>query len=336
MRKLEVVHEVTLKEVITSVDLIDITGDGKDNLVISTVNGDIRIFNYVPEEDPPLEEICRTQDLPPVSSVALGDVIGNGVPDFILGGMDNKVRTVAYEDGKLEVKDAVQLGGLPTAICAMNVVGDKAAEVIVASDDGALRCYGWFDVALDKLAHKVIEKPIFSMKPLGTKGVPYSRFVFGDDIGNLYVYQYADDRLHERGRIKLQGEVLLVTTGSITKNRTDEILTVSDTQRLTLLSMGVEGIDVIDKVKAPGAVTSIQIGPIVNTEGEGQIITSQSNSKVTLLSYFNNRLTEVVSIKTVKKSVGSTVTYGNVLGDGKNLIIQAVGNNLFVVALSDE
>lgn len=336
MPKLDVTEEISFKEVISSIELADITGDGKDNLILSTINGDIRIYEFQQDKKEPAVEICTASNLPPVATLGVGDVTGNGVPDIIAGGMDNSLKTVSYEDGKLVLKDTTPLGDLPTAICVLNVEGDDAMEVIVATSDNALRCYSWFEVALDKLAHKVVEHPIFSMVPLHTKGVPYSRFVFGDESGHLYVYQYQDDRLHERSRIKVKGQVNLVATGSITNSRTDEIIAVSDGSVLNFLHVVQNEIKMIDRIRAPGAVTSVRIGSIGRQDNDEYIMSSQGNSKLTLLSFYNNRMNEYLSIKTAKKAIESLIDVGNLYGNDENHIIQAVANKINVISIVDD
>ncbi|MFW9925793.1 MAG: hypothetical protein ACFFDM_03385 [Candidatus Thorarchaeota archaeon] len=330
MTKLEVLAKVPFKEVITSIDLVDMTSDGKANPVISTLNGDVRIYDYRDNEKTKLVQIGLVSDLPPHAAIGIGDVIGNGVPDFVVGGLDNNLRVISYMDGKLEVKATTPLGSLPTAIGVVNVLSDDRAEVVVATTDGNLRCYGWYDIALDKLAHKVLERPIFSMQPLMSKGLPYSRFVFGDDSGQLFVYQYADDRLHERARISVGGEITLVASGDMTQDGNSEVMTVSEGRKLTLFGINKGALERIDSVKAPKNVTSIRIGKFWNN-GNGQIIASHANSTITVLSLVGNRIIEDTSLKTKGKSVESHISLGDVVGDSNHEIIQTVGTDLYLI-----
>ncbi len=330
MTKLEVLAKVPFKEVITSIDLVDMTSDGKANPVISTLNGDVRIYDYRDNEKTKFVQIGLVSDLPPHAAIGIGDVIGNGVPDFVVGGLDNNLRVISYMDGKLEVKATTPLGSLPTAIGVVNVLSDDRAEVVVATTDGNLRCYGWYDIALDKLAHKVLERPIFSMQPLMSKGLPYSRFVFGDDSGQLFVYQYADDRLHERARISVGGEITLVASGDMTQDGNSEVMTVSEGRKLTLFGINKGALERIDSVKAPKNVTSIRIGKFWNN-GNGQIIASHANSTITVLSLVGNRIIEDTSLKTKGKSVESHISLGDVVGDSNHEIIQTVGTDLYLI-----
>ena len=337
MSLLTIASKVTFKEVITSVELVDLEGKGKNDVVVSTLNGDIRVYEFNRGEKNPLSEKCKLENLPPLAAMAIGDVTGSGVKDFVIGGLDNTLRVIVFLDGSLSVKASTPLGSLPTSISVLNVLDDESAEVVVATSDGSMRCYGWYDVALDKLAHKVLERPVFSIQPLYTKGMPYSRFIFGDDSGYLYIYQYADDRLQERAKVSVGGDVGLVSSGDITADETYESMTVSDGKTLTLFGIVKGAMERIDSVKAPNQVSVIRMGRFWNLEpSRGQIVVSHANSNITLLSLLGKRLTEETSLKTTKKSTESNLSVGDIDGDGKREIVQAVGNNLYIIDFIDK
>ena len=335
MTKLEVISKVSFKEVITSVELVDLSGDGKANPVVSTLNGDVIIYDIEGGANPEAIEIGRVSELPPLAAMGIGDVIGNGKPDFVVGGLDNILRVLVYMDNEMSVKATTPLGSLPTAVVVLNVLSDDRSEVVAATTDGNLRCYGWYDIALDKLAHKVLERPIFSIQPLQSKGLPYSRFVFGDDSGHLYVYQYADDRLHERAKISVGGEVGLVATGDMTKDGNSEIITVSNGRNLSLYGVVKGTLEKHDTVKAPKAVTSIKIGNFWDN-GNGQIISSHTNSTVTVLGFVGRRIIEDTSLKTSRKSTDSHLAIGDIDGDSTPELVQAVGPDLYLIDVLEE
>jgi hypothetical protein len=336
MTKLEVLSNSTFKEAITSIELVDLLGNETKEIVVTTINGDIRALAFQPEEKKPLDEISRVDGLPPFAAVGVGDILGNGTPDLVVGGLDNALRVVTFLDDKLQINAITPVGSLPTAIGVFNVLDDSNAEVIIASADRSLRCYGWYDVALDKLAHKVLEKPVFSIQPLRTQGMPYCRFVFGDETGYLYVYQYADDRLHERTKIRVGGEVSLVATGDVTGNGTSEIMTVSDGKGLGLYGMVKGALEKLDTVRAPNGVTSLKIGRFWELdEPKGQIVVGHTNSRATLLNFLGMRIGEEATIKTARKATESFVAVGDIDGDGTPEIVQAVSNNLNVIKVAE-
>ena len=335
MTKIEVISKVSFKEVITSIELVDLSGDGKANPIVYTLNGDIIVYDIEGATNPEANEIGRVSGLPPLAAMGIGDVIGNGTPDFVMGGLDNILRVLVHMDGELSVKATTPLGSLPTAVGVLNVLSDDRSEVVVATSDGNLRCYGWYDVALDKLAHKVLDRPIFSIQSLHSKGLPYSRFVFGDDSGHLFVYQYADDRLHERAKVSAGGEVGLVASGDMTQDGNSEVMTVSDGRNLSLYGIVKGTMEKHDSVRAPKPVTSIKIGNFWDN-GNGQIITSHSNSTITVLGFVGKRIIEDTSLKTSRKSTESLLAIGDIDGDSRPELVQAVGTDLFLIDVLEE
>ena len=337
MPSLDIISKTTFKEVITSVELVDLNGNGKSNIIITTLNGDVRVYDFNREEKKPLNKICSIEDLPPLAAIGVGDVTGDGIPDFVMAGLDNTMRVLVYMDDTISVKASTTLGSLPTAVAVLNVFEDESAEVIVSTNDGSLRCYGWYDVALDKLAHAVLDRPVFSIWPLDTKGMPYSRFVFGDDSGYFFIYQYADDRLHERGRISVGGEIGLISTGDVTEDHNSEVMTVSDNRQISLYGFVKGSMEKIDSIRAPNTVNAIRMGRFWDLDpARGQILVSHANSSIGMLSVVGRRLIEEAVIKTSKKSTESSISVGDVDGNSRDEIVQAVGNNLYVIDFNDD
>ena len=337
MPSLDIISKTTFKEVITSVELVDLNGNGKSNVIITTLNGDVRVYDFNKEEKKPLNELCKLGGLPPLAAIGVGDVTGDGIPDFVMGGLDNTMRVLVYMDDTISVKASTTLGSLPTAVAVLNVLDDESAEVIVSTNDGSMRCYGWYDVALDKLAHAVLDRPVFSIWPLMTSGMPYSRFVFGDDSGYFFIYQYADDRLHERSRISVGGEVGLISTGDVTEDHNSEVMTLSDNRTLSLYGLVKGSMEKIDSIRAPNPVNAIRMGRFWDLEPErGQIIVSHANSSIAMLSVVGRQLAEEAVIKTSKKSTESSISVADVDGDSQDEIVQAVGNNLYIIDFKDD
>jgi len=337
MPSLDIISKTTFKEVITSVELVDLNGNGRSNVIVTTLNGDVRVYDFHKEEKKPLVELCRIENLPPLAAIGVGDVTGDGIPDFVMGGLDNTMRVLVYMDETISVKASSPLGNLPTAVAVLNVLDDESAEVIVSTNDGSMRCYGWYDVALDKLAHQVLDRPVFSIWPLETRGMPYSRFVFGDDSGYFFIYQYADDRLHERARINVGGEIGLISTGDVTEDHNSEVMTVSDNRKISLYGLVKGSMEKIDSIRAPNTVNAIRMGRFWNLEpARGQILVSHANSSIGMLSVVGRQLVEEAVIKTSKKSTESSISVGDVDGDSKDEIVQAVGNNLYIIDCKDD
>ncbi|MBD3407865.1 MAG: hypothetical protein GF411_17225 [Candidatus Lokiarchaeota archaeon] len=323
--------EVMFREAITSIELTDLTRDGKQELVITTMNGDLRVFHLGSGTQEEVSEVCKTGGLPPVAAVGFGDILDNEIDELVVGTLDNMLQVIVFDGKELSSKASTPLGTLPTAICVTNVMGEKGAEVIVSTNDKALRCYGWFYSCLDKLAHKVVERPTFSMAPLRSKGLPYSRFVFGDEVGYLYVYQYADDRLHEIAKRKVGGEIMRVATGNINADRNYEIATVSDGNILTLFGIGKNELEAIAKYKTNSPITSLRFSHLYGEPEDTQLVLSLGDSTIHVLELNESGFTAKGKIRTMKKSIESMIAVGDINGDGNREIVQAVGNNLSII-----
>ncbi|MFW9850950.1 MAG: FG-GAP repeat domain-containing protein [Candidatus Thorarchaeota archaeon] len=332
MPELRLLFSHQLKEVVTNLEIVDMTGDGRDNIVVGTISGSLKVFEYQDGEKKP-KEIASLTNLVPVSSLGVGDVTGNDIPDLVVGGLDNTLKVVGMKDNKLEVLGDTTLGNLPTALVVANVLDDKKAEVIAATNDKALRCYGWYGSYLDKLAHKVVDRPVFSMMPIHIDGTPYSRFVFGDDSETLYLYQYADDRLHQIGDAKVNGEVNLVATGRVIEGRLDNVATASNGNHISLFDVSQKPVVTVARIRAPKPVTSIKVGQILKpSKSFGQILVSLANTKMSILALEGRELFEEASLKTSGKGAESQVAFGDINADDKIEIVQAVGNKLHFVS----
>ncbi len=336
MPGLESVTEYSFKEAVTGIELRDITKDGRDNLIATTMAGDIRLFDFSDDPVPKLEEIVRTEEMPPVASFAMGDVTGNGIEDFVVGGMDFVLRILSFEEGKIVEKTSTPLGSLPTSLISANVLGKDNCEIIVATNDKALRCYGWYDSFLDKLAHKVVEQPVFTMKTLLSDGMPFHRFIFGDDSNLIYLYQYADDRLHERDRVETNGSVSLVTSGHITESRHEEVISVSDFRHISLFAFSKKPKQLLARIHAPGDITSIRVAKLLqDARSPGQILSCQGNSVIAILSFEGRQLFQEATLRVAPKAIESLVCCGDINGDGALEIIQSTGNTVHLIAVDE-
>ncbi|TFG15559.1 hypothetical protein EU537_00635 [Candidatus Thorarchaeota archaeon] len=334
MPELSIKSDFSFKEPITGIELYDLTGDGRDNLILCTVEGNLRVYDFIDGEPIKLEEIARSDELAPIAAFDMGDTDGDGTPNIVVGGLDNKLRVLRFDEDSLIVEDCTPLGSLPTSLIVTNVMADDKKEVIVSTNDKALRCYGWFGGCLDKLAHKVVERPVFSMEALNSKGISYSRFAFGDDTGHVYIYQYQDDRLHEISKIQIKGEVTLVSTGNITGGRVDEIMGISNERDISLISAATKPLSVLARIHAPGKITSLRAGTFYHDgRSAGQMLVSQGDSKISILSYEGVQIYEDVTIQTAKKAVESKIAHGDTDGNGQTDIVQSVGNSIYLLTV---
>ncbi len=338
MVRLSIESMTSFKEAVTSLDVLRGTAPHKRNyVVITTVNGDTRVLSVDTSSPDGVSEITRLSGLPPACLIVTGHVVSTDSQDIVYGALDNTLRVISLSKDILHQRATCPLGSLPTAVCVTNVVGDSRDEVFVATNDKALRCYGWFEKDLDKLAHRMLEQPIFSIRPVWTDGSPYSRVAFGDETGHLFIYQYADDRLHEVMRTDTKGPVTIVETGRLTGGRSDEILAVTNGRDISLLGISRTDIQTYDKLRASSQISGIRIGRLYPTDSpRPQILVYHTNSNIGLMCVDGRRLVPVTNIKTEKRAGGAMAVLGDVYGDGSLRIIQAVGTSLYVISVTPE
>ena len=114
-------------------------------------------------------------------------------------------------------------------------------------------------------------------------------------------------------------------------------MTVSKNRTLTLYGLVKGSMERIDSIRAPKSVNAIRMGRFWNLNpARGQILVSHANSNITLLSVVGRRLTEEAVLKTTKKSTESSISVGDVDGNSRDEIVQAVGSNLYIIDFIDD
>ncbi len=337
MVRLSIESVISFKEAITALEILSASPKRRDYVVFTTVNGDVRVLSIDPSSPDGMNEIAHLDGLPPACLLSVGHIAGIESQDIVYGALDNTLRLITLSKDELVLKTTCPLGSLPTAVCVANLLDDPKDEVVVATNDKSLRCYGWFDNDLDKLAHKMLEHPISSIRPVGAEGSTYSRVVFGDESGHLFIYQYADDRFHERLRLDIKGAVTVVERGRVTGGKVDDILAVTDEKNINLLGLGRTDIKLYDSLRASSQITGMRVGRIYDTDSpQPQILVCHSNSNIGVMNVDGRRLVPVTSIKTEKRAGGALAVLGDVYGDGTMHIVQAVGSALYLVSVTPD
>jgi hypothetical protein len=114
-------------------------------------------------------------------------------------------------------------------------------------------------------------------------------------------------------------------------------MTVSDNRTLSLYGLVKGSIEKIDSIRAPNTVNAIRMGRFWDLNpARGQMIISHANSSIAMLSVVGRQLNEEAVIKTTKKSTESSISVGDVDGDSRDEIVQAVGNNLYIIDMKED
>jgi hypothetical protein len=83
-------------------------------------------------------------------------------------------------------------------------------------------------------------------------------------------------------------------------------------------------------------ISKPRLGRILQDTPAGQILLSLQDSTILLLGFNGIELVELAAMKTASKSAESLVAFGDVTGDSRNEIVQAIGNKIFLIKIHDE
>lgn len=322
---------VVLKEAITSIVVGDFERNNNDEIAIMTAGGNLRVLRLDSKSRETLE--IASMGGFSATSMCAGNVTGTEGIDFVMAERGGTLRIVSLHNGALDEVGVYPLGTEPTALAVLDVLGTDRAGVVVATNDCAIRCYGWLGDCLDKMAHKSVDYPIISIGEYRARGIPYSRLVIGDNNKGLYLYQYADDRLHEIARAAARGAVTSVTGGNITGGRLDEIVCISDEINITVFTAENNAIKAIDNLKATSKITSAKTGNVVGSgTSNDQIIVAHENSNVTIMSLEGRRLVPTTSLRTGSAGLRPLLAIGRPREHG-SLIYHAVDRTVNILSV---
>jgi hypothetical protein len=124
---------------ITRIVLADLTGDGRDDIVVGLADGTIRIYDGAT-----LGEAGKMTVAPGLVDMAVGDLDGDGNPEIVTS---NGTGISVYSGQSGSLKWSLATGG-GTSIAVGNVDGDSALEIVTTS-------YGGKGFVIDGVSHVV-------------------------------------------------------------------------------------------------------------------------------------------------------------------------------------
>ncbi len=136
---LELLAECPVDRFVTTVVVTDVTGDGKNEIVVGGSDSTLRILRM--GADNSLVEMIRYQmeDMP----IAIGtcDVIGDEIDEIVTGNRDNTLRVFKVKGHSLEQVDIIELQSPIISVAAGDTLGDRKMELGVVTHDGSIRIY---------------------------------------------------------------------------------------------------------------------------------------------------------------------------------------------------
>ncbi len=136
---LELLAEYPVDRFITTVVVTDVTGDGKNEIMIGGSDSSLRVFKMDPDNN--LREYAKhiLEDMP----IAIGtcDVIGDEIDEIVTGNRDKTLRVFKMTNSSLQQIELLNLPSPVISIAAGDILGDRKMELGVVTHDGSIRIY---------------------------------------------------------------------------------------------------------------------------------------------------------------------------------------------------
>jgi len=324
--KVELINTQKFDSKITSIDIIKSKENKSHCIIIGFENGTIEIFKWNIKQFEPIYK-KQTHDL--VFSVNATDIDMDDNEEAIITYISGDIKVFMKDKANLMEISSISLGCTPTAICLANVSNDKTNELIVSTQDGALRAYGWFSGYLDKLAHKVLDKPIDIMKPIKSYTQRYSRILTSQE-NIIKAYVYADDRLHEIYSISLDDAIKEMEIGDLDHDRTTEVIILDTKNNLKIYKQIQKGLDLVSTLKLDKNFERMNI---INYKGQDYLLLSKEDN-ASICKINNNKIEPILKFK-IKNHYERTLFTTMDVDDNTKILIHTIDNIMEIFKIKD-
>lgn len=175
----------------------DVFGDGRQELVLGGSKG---IEVYAPPDGRGRtlwQPVAQLPPLPaPVTSVAVADVVGDGVPDIIAGTAQAGSVYVLRRTGTgwVVFAQTPYMWSPIRTVYAADMTGDGRGEIVALSDEGNVVVYGWQRPVLEPLWQLPQDYgPIVDIVVADVLGEGTSQLVLTEENGRLSVWRWPLD-----------------------------------------------------------------------------------------------------------------------------------------------
>ncbi len=324
--KVELINTQTFDAKITSVDIIK-SSQNTNCLIIGFENGRIEIMTW---NNNKFSQIYKKQTHDLVFAVNAADIDLDNNEEAIITYISGEIKVFMKDKSNLLEISSISLGCTPTAICLANVSDDKTNELIVSTQDGALRAYGWFSGYLDKLAHKVLEKPIDTMIPIRTINQRYSRILTAyDNIIRAYVY--ADDRLHEIFNLELDYKIKYMRTADTNQDNIKEVIILDDKNNLHIYKQIQRGLNQINTISLNNKYEKVNV---IRYKNRDYLLLSKSN-RAAICLIENSKIDIIYNFKIKNHTEQSSFTIMPLQNTDNKLLIHTIDNIMEIYKIKD-
>lgn len=152
--QIELVAEQPIGRFVTTVEVTDVTGDDKNEIIAGGSDSTLRVFKM--GADNHLEElVCYTlEDMP--LCIGTCDVIGDEIDEIVIGNRDKTLRVFKIRGNSADEIAVLDLPSPVISLAAGDILGDRKMELGVVTHDGSIRIYRNEESQLDmfsKLEH---------------------------------------------------------------------------------------------------------------------------------------------------------------------------------------
>ncbi|MGV9103945.1 MAG: hypothetical protein ACOC3C_07520, partial [Candidatus Thorarchaeota archaeon] len=152
--QIELVAGQPIGRFVTTVEVTDVTGDDKNEIIAGGSDSTLRVFKM--GADNQLEElVCYTlKDMP--LCIGTCDVIGDEIDEIVIGNRDKTLRIFKIRGNAADEISVLELPSPVISLAAGDILGDRKMELGVVTHDGSIRIYRNEESELDlfsKLEH---------------------------------------------------------------------------------------------------------------------------------------------------------------------------------------
>ncbi len=137
--RFELLAQHPIDRFVTTLQVTDVTGDGKNEILAGGSDSTLRILRMTPDNE--LTEVVnhRLEDMP--LTIGTCDVIGDEHEEIVIGNRDNTIRVLKFQNGSVKEIMCLDLPSPVISLASGDLLGDRKMELGVVTHDGAIRIY---------------------------------------------------------------------------------------------------------------------------------------------------------------------------------------------------
>ena len=148
--QLELLAEYAVDRFVTTVQVTDVTGDGKNEILAGGSDSTLRIFKMDTQNN--LVEFIqhKLQDMP--ITIGICDTIGDEIEEIVTGNRDKTLRVFKVKNSSVEEVQVIELPSPVISVGSGDILGDRKSELAAVTNDGSVRIYRNEESKLDLFA----------------------------------------------------------------------------------------------------------------------------------------------------------------------------------------